>query len=183
MSTILDALKKAERERRLGHTPTRSSLMYQTPNRRRPRVGLIVLALIALNSTILAYGLWFWQSPQSSFTATTESQITPEPSARLNAVSAMTPEAPRVLIAEQPLNVGEPLPFKQLPQTLREQLNPLNLDLHVYGDAPERRFVLINSRRYQTGDWLFEGPLLEAITPEGVVLSFSGQRFSLSAQP
>ena len=182
MSTILEALKKAERERRLGQAPTRSSLLYQTPSRRRFRLGLIVSAIILLNAAVLAYGILFWHSPEP-VGQPMPSELHDAPTASPDNHSSSTPEAPKVLIAEQPLNVSEPLSFRQLPQNLREQLSPLNLDLHVYGDAPERRFVLINSRRYQTGDWLYEGPLLEAITAEGVVLSFQGQRFRLSAQP
>jgi hypothetical protein len=38
---------------------------------------------------------------------------------------------------------------------------------------------MINSKRYQEGDRLSEGPLLEAITSTGVVLRYQGQRFLL----
>ncbi|MEZ5591552.1 MAG: general secretion pathway protein GspB [Gammaproteobacteria bacterium] len=201
MSYILDALKKAERERELGQIPNRRSLLYEMPSRRRWRLGMIMLTVLLLNAGLLTYGIMVWRQPEPvpvaikpmapatrpdlaqnlteaapAVVPVTALTVTPEP------VPALEPEAARVVVAEQPLTVGEPQPYRRLAQPLRDQLGPLNLDLHVYGDSPERRFVLINSRRYQTGDWLHEGPLLEAITADGVILSFQGQRFSLSAQ-
>lgn len=58
-------------------------------------------------------------------------------------------------------------------------LPALNLDLHVYSDQRTQRFVIINTRKYVEGDKLLEGPTLESITPEGVILLSQGQRFSL----
>ena len=56
----------------------------------------------------------------------------------------------------------------------------LNLDLLVYNDVPGVRFVVINGRKYREGAQLTEGPTLESITPEGVVLASQGQRFTLN---
>jgi general secretion pathway protein B len=57
---------------------------------------------------------------------------------------------------------------------------PLHLDLHVYASQPQQRFVFVNSRKYREGDTLAEGPVVEAITPDGAVLNFRGSRFRLS---
>jgi general secretion pathway protein B len=57
---------------------------------------------------------------------------------------------------------------------------PLHLDLHVYANEPQQRFVFINSRKYREGDTLAEGPVVEQITTEGAVLNFRGSRFKLS---
>ena len=56
----------------------------------------------------------------------------------------------------------------------------LNLDLLVYNDTPGVRFVVINGRKYREGAQLAEGPTLESITPDGVVLASQGQRFTLN---
>jgi general secretion pathway protein B len=56
----------------------------------------------------------------------------------------------------------------------------LNLDLHVYSDTPAGRFVIINSRKYKEGAQLSEGPKVESITTDGVILSNQGRRFTLS---
>jgi general secretion pathway protein B len=56
----------------------------------------------------------------------------------------------------------------------------LHLDLHVYSTVPKQRFIFVNSRKYGEGATLQEGPVVEAITPDGAVLSFRGSRFKLS---
>jgi len=56
----------------------------------------------------------------------------------------------------------------------------LNLDLHVYSEKPGSRFVVIGSRRYKEGGQLSEGPTVERITPDGVVLAYQGRRFTLA---
>ena len=58
----------------------------------------------------------------------------------------------------------------------------LNLDLHVYSDQVANRFVIINSRKYREGGQLTEGPTVETINPEGVILAIQGRRFTLSSK-
>lgn len=55
----------------------------------------------------------------------------------------------------------------------------LNLNIHVYDQTQQKSFVVINSVRYREGEQLKEGPNLELITEDGVVLSYAGQRFRL----
>lgn len=57
---------------------------------------------------------------------------------------------------------------------------PLRLELHVYSNRPAERFVFINSHRYREGDRLSEGPQIEEITRDGVVLNQAGNRFVLT---
>jgi general secretion pathway protein B len=59
-------------------------------------------------------------------------------------------------------------------------LPQLHLDIHVYSGKPEERFVFINMSKYTEGGRLREGPLVEEITADGVVLSHQGNRFVLS---
>jgi general secretion pathway protein B len=61
-------------------------------------------------------------------------------------------------------------------------LPELHVDIHVYSTKPQERFVFINSRRYKEGDALQEGPHVDRITPDGVELSYRGNRFSLPRQ-
>lgn len=55
----------------------------------------------------------------------------------------------------------------------------LRLELHVYSNRPQERFAFINSRKYREGDTLAEGPQVEEITRDGVVLTLRGSRFLL----
>jgi len=63
-------------------------------------------------------------------------------------------------------------------QTLPE----LHLDVHVYATKPSDRFVYINMRKYRQGAVLQEGPTLELIRRDGVILNFQGLRFLLPRQ-
>jgi general secretion pathway protein B len=58
-------------------------------------------------------------------------------------------------------------------------LPDLRMDLHVFANNPAGRFVSINGRKYVEGQKLTEGPTLESITRDGVVLNNQGMRFVL----
>ena len=55
----------------------------------------------------------------------------------------------------------------------------LHLDVHVYATKPAERFVYINMRKYREGATLAEGPVLERIRRDGVVLNY--QRSAIRA--
>jgi general secretion pathway protein B len=55
----------------------------------------------------------------------------------------------------------------------------LHLDVHVFATKPSDRFVYINMRKYHEGATLQEGPVIERIRRDGVVLSYHGVRFLL----
>ena len=59
------------------------------------------------------------------------------------------------------------------------EMSPLRLDMHVFSAQPSASFVFINMSKYREGDTLKEGPRVEGITVDGVILSHQGQRFVL----
>jgi general secretion pathway protein B len=63
-----------------------------------------------------------------------------------------------------------------------QALPDLHLDVHVYATKPTERFVYINMRKYREGATLAEGPRVERIRRDGVVLSYRGLRFVLPRQ-
>jgi general secretion pathway protein B len=67
-------------------------------------------------------------------------------------------------------------------QLLSELNGTLHLDVHVFSETPGERFVLINMRKYRQGETLQEGPVVDDITPDSVILSFRGQRFRMQSQ-
>jgi general secretion pathway protein B len=75
-------------------------------------------------------------------------------------------------------------PAETLP-TLREliaggsNLPDLRLDIHVHSSVPGERFVFVNMRKYIEGQTLNEGPTIERITADGVILNQQGLRFLL----
>jgi general secretion pathway protein B len=91
---------------------------------------------------------------------------------------------PRVSVATAPASTDNNLPvWPEISARLLGEINSsLHLDVHVYSEIPQERFVLINMRNYHEGERLQEGPVVDAITPGGVILSFRGQRFRMQAQ-
>ena len=64
-----------------------------------------------------------------------------------------------------------------------QALPELHLDVHVYATKTAERFVYINMRKYHEGATLQEGPTVERIRRDGVVLNYQGLRFILPRRP
>jgi general secretion pathway protein B len=58
-------------------------------------------------------------------------------------------------------------------------LPELRLDMHVYDPKPQARFALINMQKVTEGQMMKGDVKVEAITPEGVVMSHNGSKFLL----
>jgi len=58
----------------------------------------------------------------------------------------------------------------------------LKLDIHVFSANPAERFVFVNMRKYLEGQTLQEGPTVEKITTDGVILNQRGLRYTLPRQ-
>jgi len=65
---------------------------------------------------------------------------------------------------------------------LRQVKERLVLNVHVYNDQPEDRFVLLNMKKYREGEQISDGLKLEQITSEGVVLAVPNGRFRLGSR-
>jgi general secretion pathway protein B len=63
-----------------------------------------------------------------------------------------------------------------------QALPELHLDVHVFATQAAERFVFINMRKYHEGATLQEGPTLERIRRDGVILNYNGLRFLLPRQ-
>jgi general secretion pathway protein B len=117
-----------------------------------------------------------------------EAKPLPEETVTAAAVSPPAPQVEQARVEQQPTPVVKAevpnLPvWPQIPSHLFQQLGSnLRLDVHVFSDQPKKSFVLINMRKYRAGEKLQEGPQLDEVTAEGVILSFRGQRFRLQAQ-
>ena len=116
-----------------------------------------------------------------------------EPSA---AAGVVAPAAPHVapsglphardrdpLLSDDDKSSKEVLPtMSELNLSGADALPDLHIDVHVYATRPSDRFVYINMRKYHEGNTLAEGPALERIRRDGVVLDYHGLRFLLPRQ-
>ena len=95
-----------------------------------------------------------------------------------------TPAAP----APQPTTMPATSSASRIP-TIEElrldgslQLPELHVDIHVYSENPDDRFVFINMHKHREQSQLSEGPVVREITPGGVVLQYQGRSFLLSRE-
>jgi general secretion pathway protein B len=112
--------------------------------------------------------------------------------------TAALPGAP-VKVAAHPVRRADPLlseadaappenqeilpSISEINLTGAQALPELHLDVHVYSTKPADRFVYINMRKYHEGAALQEGPTVERIRRDGVVLNYQGLKFLLPRQP
>ena len=59
----------------------------------------------------------------------------------------------------------------------RSGLTMPRLDVHVYDSNPQRRFLLVELKKYREGDTLTNGAVVEEILSDGVRLFYRGARF------
>jgi general secretion pathway protein B len=121
-----------------------------------------------------------------------ETVATPQPPI-VHRASAAGPGTATLRAAHHPdplLTDGDPraeqevLPsMSEINLTGAQALPELHLDVHVYATKAAERFVYVNMRKYHEGATLQEGPTVERIRRDGVVLSYQGLRFVLPRQP
>ncbi len=159
-------------------------------------------ALLLVNVGILLFVLFRPSTPVNVSPAgpATRAEGTDAMTAHEPSIRSLSPEIPpqRATIEPPPANEpravgaldsartiqGKPTPtaapsVTQLPAQATAGLPPLNLELHVFSVDPSQRFVMINGEHLREGNALKAGAQVEKITPDGVILSYQGARFSL----
>jgi general secretion pathway protein B len=253
MSLILEALKKAQRDRARHQAPEAMLSPYATARKSRPMASWAVIAGAVLLFASGGVVTWWWgraadpfpapaspveisrpaPAPEISEQAPKPALVPPGPSPATPAREAggqlappsirpMPPAKPRpsgpsgtgdvagppaasasvrrppaaapsaalvppprasatpasVQSAPAPLATAVPVP--RASPSLAEVIPTLTLNAHIYSEVKEERIVYIDGRRYVEGERVNELYLLEAITPQGVLLSYQGERGLLS---
>jgi general secretion pathway protein B len=80
------------------------------------------------------------------------------------------------------VNSGDVPTYDQAASVPGANLPELKLDLHAYSTNPADRFVFLNMVKLKEGQSSPTGVRVEAITPDGAVLSWQGSRFFLQRQ-
>lgn len=109
-----------------------------------------------------------------------DSAALPEPAIPRNSGPSSRPEEGAGERAD-PVAPAADLPqlqsWYELPADIRGKLTLPRLDMHVYSEEPRNRFVLVNLKKYREGERFESGLLLEEILPDGMVMSYRGERF------
>ncbi len=72
---------------------------------------------------------------------------------------------------------SEPISFWQIPQALRDGLPEFRINVLVYAEKPEDRFLLINGQRLVEKEELTAGVVLDEIRRDGAVFRYRNYRF------
>lgn len=208
MSYILDALRKAEQERHLRQPPNLLvSPPPIQPTRQRLWLWLGLGLGLGFNIALLAYFLIQPQPESIERTASAAIPeppvaepapapplsaiprktpiISPPPAEPLHPSITANPERPRKPSSKSmsgpSVTIGpEPIPtLDALPASVRHNFPTLNLDIHVYSPDADKRFVVVNGRRYREGDLIDDGVVLETVTLDGAILRQGSRRFRL----
>jgi general secretion pathway protein B len=70
--------------------------------------------------------------------------------------------------------------LQQMPPEIQRAIPPMAVTIHVYSPQESQRILFINNHEYHQGSLIEGGARVEAIVPDGVVLSYQGERFKLS---
>jgi len=204
MSFILDALKKSESERQ-HHGPAEfSGVPTSNGKQGAPRWLWILGVLLAVNLAVL---LGLLLKPDGAGTSAAIGQSAVDSDAFEEQVAEAKQNVPPRdeprLATTQPAGTeaSSSVPARTSPPTTpvrRSSTNTarlptihevladgtvtlpaLHVDIHVYSESPEDRFVFINMNKHVEGSRLAEGPLVEEITTDGVVLNYNGTSFVL----
>lgn len=209
MSYILDALRRAESERERGqvpgvHTPTAHADGPQGQARRPQRwwLGAAMLGLVLLGVG-LSRGLLAPAPPAPLPAVTAQPPAVAAPAAVASAARMPTAELVRLppppppppeqapVLRQPPAASPPPAPapaqtaaavptLAALPEALRRQLPTLTTGGAMYSETPSKRMLIINGQLFQEGASVAPGLVLEQIKLNSAVLSFQGQRFSIS---
>ncbi|MGI9248700.1 MAG: general secretion pathway protein GspB [Woeseiaceae bacterium] len=204
MSFILDALKKSETDRQQKSTAEFAAVPTSSDSPGTPRwlwvlglllaINLVVLLGLVLRPDTKPPSLPSTPAAQSSVPAVNEPSFAEQVAAAKQNLSASPEPAVAAPQNEQPMpsvattvvssdtsrNTAALPSFHTVRANGTVELPDLHLDIHVYSDAPEDRFVFINMSKLREKSQLAEGPVVEEITPEGVVLEHHGTSFLLT---
>lgn len=205
MSYILDALRKAEADRKLGETAgvhdpapvANADSTSQHTSLQRWLPGIAVGLLLGLTGTLA------WMLLGGSDDKATSTLPQPEPAPSASATPEMnqagttddavvqlpraTPSPNRAKAAVSTSSASanamaapaqEPAP-KKLTQEVRATLPPLAVGGAMYSDVPASRMVVINGQLYREGDTVAPGITLELIQLKSAILRHQGQRYIL----
>jgi general secretion pathway protein B len=68
-----------------------------------------------------------------------------------------------------------------LDDSLQRQIAPLRFEAHVYASEPKQRWVKVNGKDLQEGQWITADIQLKEITPQYVLMQTGRQLFSMEA--
>ena len=166
MSFLLDALGKADDDRRRDAVP---ELRTRGHRRNTPTRSLLRIVLLVLFG-LISFSLGFFSRPYL------------EPGYTISIVrdgeKAAVSASPKTSVASASVQnqIGSPDGTQALPVTAQE----IELSVISYSSEPTERFAMLNGFLMYEGDILSAGERLIEIRPDGVLLEKDGRQYKLS---
>jgi len=209
MSFILDALKKSETDRQQKGSAEFAGVPTSNRREKPPRWLWVLGLLLTVNVVVLLGLLLRPDAQPAVSTAARPAQTTlaapaalaapaenedfasQVAAARENAPAREEPrptapesrpavsQAPAAIVPQAAVNSNALPTIHELVANGTIVLPELHVDVHVYSEVREDRFVFINMSKHMEGSRLVEGPLVKEITRDGVVLDQNGITFLL----
>ncbi len=188
MSYILDALNKADKERKQQQTPDNVAAPKSNNIQPTSYVWLYVMVVILLVLIIA------WLTSRNS---QEETVLTTIPAPQAAKVIPPTPKHVETKKSSPPQPTEMPTPpvhqekavaskvsevippILGLDQNIRDQLPRIQISAHIYSDNQQKRMVIINDRVLHEGDYLAENLILNRIKPDGLELKWKDQPFTM----
>jgi hypothetical protein len=184
VSYILDALKKAERDRRDARVPSLGTL-HAIPEEPRNVWPWVVGGVVALNVAALGVFLVLREAPAPPPPATVVAPrpVTP-PAAPPAPAATPAPAKPAEPTATAPAPAAKPASRAAATREASPRRDPdaLKLDVLVYSTNPAERAAYINGTRYLEGQRVNARFVVERITADSVVLAGKDARHVLKQQ-
>jgi general secretion pathway protein B len=79
--------------------------------------------------------------------------------------------------AAKPVTASSVPEWNDLSLEFRSGFKLPHIDVHVYSDNPDKRFILVDLQKFREGETLDSGAVLEEILPGSVQLYYQGTRF------
>lgn len=146
MSTILDALKKSEQERKKNHVPTLSDMPVPEESARWPLYVIAVLSLLLACLIGVLIANWYGPNRSTSQGQHTKSMVNSDAANQVSAV-----DAPQNDIADVVVNVVS------------------------YSEESSQRFVMLDGKMYRENDFVRAGLRVDEIKSNAVVLNYRGE--------
>ncbi|MCG2585652.1 general secretion pathway protein GspB [Massilia sp. TS11] len=194
MSYILDALKKAQAERELGHTPgLHSAPAAVVPAAAAGARTRLWLALGGAAVLIAGAAWWLWRPAAAPAAPALAGAPAPSTAPTLAAQPAPLPAAPVAPVASIPVARAaqpvappavaraaddESLPLlRQLPDAVQRTVPTVSFGGYIYSPDPAERLLLIDKTLRHEGEEVAPGLVLEKLLPKAAIMNYRGTRY------
>lgn len=172
MSYLLDALKKAEQERKQSET---HSVISEGPSKVTASLPIWVVVALVLVLVLTVSKVLFSQND----TPIVESEPVLAATSVTQDSTAMPSQSSQGLesieTSTRSTQSNEPKELSELDGVTLSRIPSLSLESHIYSSAAEYRSVIINGQSYGEGALLAAGVVLTEITQSGIILKVGEQ--------